>query len=65
MLFIIGVFDDVIGLSRNLNAFVWYRGPGGAQQALQDSTNIGNWICTSRVSFYFYTLEQRMVTSAT
>ena len=47
ILFIVSVFDDIIGFIHNLVAFVWYNGPGGAKEEL---TNIHEWINISRVS---------------
>ena len=46
LLFVGSVFDDIIGLLHNMTAFVWYNGPGGANQEL---TNIRNWINLARV----------------
>ncbi|KAJ7205004.1 hypothetical protein GGX14DRAFT_569155 [Mycena pura] len=45
VLFVVGTFDVVIGLLHNLQAFVFFRGTGGAAQEL---TDISNWINIAR-----------------
>ena len=47
-LFVVSIFDDIIGLVHNMAAFVWYDGSSGG--ASQELTNIHDWIYTARVS---------------
>ncbi|KAJ7205008.1 hypothetical protein GGX14DRAFT_543993 [Mycena pura] len=45
LLFVVGTFDVIIGLVHNLQAFVFFKGAGGAAQELM---NISNWIDVAR-----------------